>query len=209
MGRLYGPSPNNYAGILLVHKRLFQAAVSAAALMCITCTGCVSTSARDEIALISCSEIPRELDKVTLPEYRVEPPDILVLEAVTNIRPAESPLKAGDELLVQVANGLPLDRGDLDPETFPIEYELKMQFEQDFKVINRIYRVGTNGVVDLGPEYGRVKVVGLTVDQAKAAIENHMKKEVGLKQPKVAVSMPDVAGIQQIVGEHLVHGLGE
>jgi protein involved in polysaccharide export with SLBB domain len=67
-------------------------------------------------------------------------------------------------------------------------------------------------MVHLGPVYGSVKVEGLTVDEAEKAVETHLKgysrdengQPVGLKNPQVSVELPDVAGRQQISGEHLV-----
>ena len=170
---------------------------------CLAVTGCVTSGVENDISQISFSNLPRELDKVTLPEYRVEPPDILLIEAVSNTRSSDSPLRSGDELLIQVANGLPLDP-DADVELNPLQYDLQLVFEQAFKIINRIYRVESNGAIDLGPEYGLVPVSGHSIDQAKEMIENHLIQNVGLKNPKVHVSMPNVAGIQQISGEHLV-----
>ena len=170
---------------------------------CLTVSGCVTSGVEDEIARISLSNLPRELDKVTLPEYRVEPPDILLIEAVSNTRPSDSPLRAGDELFIQVANGLPLDP-KVDFQTNPLHYEIQLEFERAFKIINQVYRVGSNGAIDLGPEYGLVPVSGHSIDQAKEMIERHLMENVHLLDPKVAVSMPDVAGIQQISGEHLV-----
>jgi len=42
------------------------------------------------------NHLPRELKKVSLPEYRIEPPDILLIEAVNNLRPANAPLVPGN-----------------------------------------------------------------------------------------------------------------
>lgn len=146
---------------------------------------------------------PRELDMAAIPPYRVAPPDILIIEAVNNIRPPSDPLRAGDELLIRVADALPIE-ADIDPETNPIEAQIQLEFERDFKVINRPYRVQPDGTVDLGPEYGSVPVAGLTLPQAKAAIDQHLKTALGLKDPQVAVEMPNVLGRQAIAGEHLV-----
>ncbi len=132
---------------------------------------------------------PRELDKVTLPVYRVEPPDILLIEAVNNIRPASDTLRAGDELVVRVGNTLPID-----PAGDPVLNE--------FKYISGSFLVQSSGEVDLGPQYGKVKVEGMTLNEATKAIEDHLKKDI--KIPQVAVSLPNVAGKQQISGEHLV-----
>ena len=132
---------------------------------------------------------PRELDKVTLPVYRVEPPDILLIEAVNNIRPASDKLRAGDELIVRVGNTLPIDPGG-DP------------ILNEFKYISGSFLVQSSGEIDLGPQYRKVKVDGMTLDEATKAIENHLKKDI--QMPQVAVSLPNVAGKQQISGEHLV-----
>ena len=138
-----------------------------------------------------------------IPPYRVAPPDILIIEAVNNIRPPSDPLRAGDELFIRVADGLPIE-ADVDPETNPIEAQIQLEFERDFKVINRPYRVQPNGTVNLGPEYGAVPVAGLTLAQSKDAIEQHLRTTLGLKDPQVAIEMPNVIGRQAIAGEHLV-----
>ena len=137
------------------------------------------------------SEIPRELSKATLQAYRVEPPDILVIEAVNNIRPPSDKLRAGDELLIRASNTLPID-----PEGDAITNQ--------FRVINSIYNIQSDGAVDLGPEYGTVRVAGLTLAAAKTEIIDHLRDTVGLAKPSVAISMPDVTGKQVITGEHLV-----
>lgn len=135
--------------------------------------------------------VPRELDKVTLPEYRVEPPDILLIETVNNIRPVGDKLRAGDELFVRAATGVAID-----PQGDPITNE--------FKYINGMYLVQSTGEIDLGPEYGSVKVDGMTLSEATQAVLKYLKDVKGLKMPQVAVSLPNVAGKQQIAGEHLV-----
>ncbi len=155
--------------------------------------GCNGTSKNNQQLLweIEASDIPRELDMATIPAYRVAPPDILILEAVNNIRPAKDPLRAGDELIIRASNTFPVDpAGDATLN--------------EFKIIRNVYQVQTDGTVDLGPEYGSVPVEGMTKDEAQAALEAHLKDTVGLATPKVAVSMPDVNGRQEIAGEHLV-----
>lgn len=157
-------------------------------------SGCASAGYRNQSALlwdIEGSDVPRELDMATIPSYRVAPPDILILEAVNNIRPARDPLRAGDELIIRASNTLPIDQA-ADPTL------------NEFKIIRNVYRVQTDGTVDLGPEYGNVAVEGMTTDEAKDAVESHLKDTVGLADPKVAVSMPNVNGRQEISGEHLV-----
>lgn len=137
------------------------------------------------------AHVPRELDKVTLPVYRAEPPDILLIETVNNIRPAADKLRAGDELLVRAATGVAID-----PQGDPVTNE--------FKYINGNYLVQSTGEIDLGPEYGQVKVAGLTLQEATQAVLKYLKDVKGIKTPQVAISLPNVAGKQQIAGEHLV-----
>lgn len=156
-------------------------------------TGCNGTTKSNQQLLweIEASDVPRELDMATIPAYRVAPPDILILEAVNNIRPAKDPLRAGDNLIIRASNTFPVDpTGDAT--------------QNEFKIIRNVYQVQTDGTVDLGPEYGSVAVEGMTKDDAQDAIEAYLKDTIGLAEPKVAVSMPDVNGRQEISGEHLV-----
>jgi protein involved in polysaccharide export with SLBB domain len=71
-------------------------------------------------------------------------------------------------------------------------------------MINAEYRIQADGTVDLGPEYGSVVVEGITLKDAKGAIDKHLRDEAGLNDPKVAVSLPNVNGKQLISGEHLI-----
>ena len=166
----------------------------AAILMCCAAgSGCHTAALQAQLPEIAQSGIPRELEKTAYPRYRIEPPDILLIEAVHNIRPPGDKLRAGDELLIRVANALPLETVDPDP------------IANEFRVINNIYMVQADGTVDLGPEYHSAHVAGLTVLEAKTAIEDHLAGEsVGLQDADVAVSMPNVEGKQVITGEHLV-----
>ena len=166
--------------------------VLAAIAGCLAVSGCASPLALREVSAdVALTDIPRELQKVSIPPYRVETPDILSIESVNNIRPAGDPLHAGDDLAIRVAGPLPID-----PSADPIQ--------NDFKQISGIYRVQTDGTVDLGPEYGSVLVEGLTVKGAKAAVDTHLRREAGLNDPKVAVSLPNVNGKQLISGEHVI-----
>ncbi len=146
---------------------------------------------RETTADVAVTDIPRELQKISIPPYRVEAPDILSIESVNNIRPMRDPLRAGDEVVVRVSNTLPIEQGG-DP------------IQNDFRTISGVYRVQTDGSVDLGPEYGSVVIEGLTVHDAKTAIDLHLREQAGLGDPKVAVSLPNVNGKQLISGEHLI-----
>lgn len=166
-------------------------ALSMTSALAILVAGCSSPSLRDAVEDAETMDHPRELQKVSIPPYRVEPPDILSIELVNNIRPADDQLHAGDELVIRASNLLPID-----PMGDPVLNE--------FKLINDAYRIQSDGSVDLGPEYGSVPLDGLTLPQAKEAINKHLRDEVGLVDPKVAVSMPNVNGKQVVTGEHLI-----
>lgn len=172
--------------------RIIVCGLFAAVVACLSGAGCaVSPEVRQTVCDAALTDIPTEMQKVSIPPYRVEPPDILSIEAVNNIRPSKDLLRAGDELVIRASNILPID-----PAADPVM--------NDFKQLNGVYRVQTDGTVDLGPEYGSVAVEGITLQSARLAIDKHLRDEAGLNNPKVAVSLPNVNGKQIISGEHLV-----
>src|SRR5262245_33415004 len=97
--------------------------------------GCATPSLREAVAEAELVDHPRELSMVSIPPYRVEPPDILQIELVSNIRPADDPLHAGDQLVIRGSQLLPTD-----PMGDPVLNE--------FKQINNSYNVQTDGSVD-------------------------------------------------------------
>lgn len=163
-------------------------ALSAAAIIV---AGCATPTLRDAVADSEMYDVPRELQKVSIPVYRVEPPDILSIEIVNNIRPADDPLHAGDDLLIRASKVLPIV-----PEDDPVV--------ASFKTINGIYRIQTDDTVDLGPEYGSVVVGGMPLPEAREAIKKYLRDEIGLADATVAITLPNVNGKQLIQGEHLV-----
>jgi polysaccharide export outer membrane protein len=62
--------------------------------------------------------------------------------------------------------------------------------------------VDTDGTVNLGPPYGSVRVVGMTLDEAKTAIVDFLKKDI--VKPEVQIYLGQSQALQQIRGEHLV-----
>ncbi len=124
------------------------------------------------------SSVPRELDMVALPPYVIEPPDILVVNAIKIVPKPPHKIEPFDGLLIQVLNTLPDQQ------------------------IRDIYAVDPEGTVNLGPSYGRVKVTGMTTEEAQAAIEKFLLQMY--EAPQVSVSLAFSSGAQQIVGEHLV-----
>jgi protein involved in polysaccharide export with SLBB domain len=115
---------------------------------------------------------------VSLPPYVIEPPDILIITAVKIVPKPPHKLEPFDAILVRVANAY-----------------------ADQPIAEAFY-INPEGNIDLGPTYGQVQVVGLTVDEAEAAIRSHLAQLI--VDPVVSVSLAFSAGAQQIQGEHLV-----
>lgn len=122
--------------------------------------------------------IPRELCKVVLPRYRIEPPDILVVEAIHIVPRAPYRLRPFDVIDVQVTGTLPDEP------------------------IAGAYTIQPEGVIRLGFSYGSVSVAGMTADEATEAIQQHLRHF--LKQPVASVALSQISAVQQIAGEHLV-----
>ena len=121
---------------------------------------------------------PAELAKVTLPDYRIEPPDVLLIQAVRMAPKSPYTVQPLDILQIVAAGVIP---------------------EQP---IAGAYQVDASGVVNLGPSYGSVKVEGLTIEEASDAITRHLR-QVNVA-PQVSVTLLQMSAQQPIAGEHLV-----
>ena len=122
--------------------------------------------------------MPRELSKVVLPTYTIEPPDILMIDAIHVVPLPPYHLRTLDVLAVYAPGAL---------SDAPVD---------------GAYPVELGGSVNLGMPYGPVNVAGKTVKQAEDAIKEHLGKH--LKDTTVTVTLMDIAAKQQIAGEHLV-----
>lgn len=162
----------------------------ALALVAVLATGCHPHLCRpySDIpgpAIATCPDTPRELQKVSLPDYIIEPPDILTIDAVTLVPHAPYKMRALDVIHVQ-ATGLPTDAevsGDL---TVGIDGTLVMGFGYD----------------SVGGKYAPLSVVGKTLPEVRDAIENRLR--VIAKEPQVWVTLLKIAAQQEVAGEHLV-----
>jgi polysaccharide export outer membrane protein len=123
-------------------------------------------------------EMPRELSKFRLPEYVIEPPDILLVDAVSLIPKPPYRVGPGDALVIRVP-GAP----ELDP-------------------IDGLYPIEPEGTVTLGASYGSVEVAGLTVPEIRDKITKHLEKEI--KNPRPFVALGQSRGMQMVRGQHLV-----
>jgi polysaccharide export outer membrane protein len=123
-------------------------------------------------------DLPRELCKGILPTYTIEPPDILMIDAVHVVPRPPYRLRTLDVLGIRVPGAL---------SDAPID---------------GAYPVELGGSINLGTPYGSVKIAGLTVEEAEKAIDAHLRGY--LKEPNVSATLMDIAAKQQIAGEHLV-----
>jgi polysaccharide export outer membrane protein len=129
------------------------------------------------------NDLPRELSKVAMPPYRVEPPDVLVINARHLVPRPPYRIEPLDELTIQA------------PPTQVLPTE----------PISGGYTVGPDGRVNLGYSYGKVAVAGLTTEEAASAIRKHVADSLSIKKPpSVSVVARRVREPEPVRGEHAV-----
>jgi polysaccharide export outer membrane protein len=139
-------------------------------------TGCQHTRVMENQVLGT--NLPNEVNKRVLPDYVIEPPDILLVDAVSIIPKPPYRVAPGDVLLVQVGNAF---------ETEPIAGPFAIEPE---------------GTINLGASYGTVQVANLTIPEVRDEIIRHLSSII--KEPRVYVALGQSRAMQQIRGQHLV-----
>jgi polysaccharide export outer membrane protein len=123
--------------------------------------------------------VPKELNKVSLPPYIVETPDVLQIDAIRIIPLPPYRLEPLDVLFLtgeNVFEGAPLAG---------------------------LYPVDPDGTINLGPNYGGgVRVADLTTEEAQKVIEAKVRQFA--RKANVTVSLAQSRGVQQISGQHIV-----
>lgn len=122
--------------------------------------------------------VPRELDYVNLPTYRLEPPDILLIDALRIVPKEPFRIETNDYLYINAIGTLP------------------------DQPINAAYLVTPGGTVDLGAAYGRVKVDNLSLDEVNLAVEKQLKRT--LRNPQASVTLAQYGAQSQIIGERII-----
>jgi len=127
---------------------------------------------------------PNESTRVVMPNYVIEPPDVLMIDAVRAVPLPPYRIEPLDALAILVTETLPQ------------------------QPIAGLYTVEPEGTINLGFTYGSVQVVDKTIEEAKAAIEAHLK---AILRPgyQVTISPGETRGRQQISGPHLVRQDGK
>ena len=122
----------------------------------------------------------REMSKVSLPAYRIEPPDVISIEMLKLV--PKSPYRAEVFDVLQIRANAPSD-SPLDTLNY--------------------YMVEAEGTVNLGPPWGSVRVAGMTIEQIRAELDKWLMAQ-GLKDPSTTVQLARVAGAQPVTGQYLV-----
>ncbi|CAN5569649.1 hypothetical protein BH11PLA2_BH11PLA2_36140 [soil metagenome] len=140
-----------------------------AVLIVASATGCLTTGAEqgpqghhphgggatNAINVPPPGSVPRELEKITLPPYVIEPPDLLSVEVVTILEDQAAAAGAAKEYKA---------------------YSLPVQ------PVSGQFSVRPDGKVFLGI-WGAVTVAGLTLDQAKEMIREHISRQEDPTKP--------------------------
>lgn len=134
-------------------------------------------------------DAPRELRKVSLPEYVIQPPDVLQIEVVNNIRPFHAPVQVGEALLIQANRGVPI---------LPTDDIVTAGFKQ----INGYFVIAADGYINLGPEYGKVLVADQSLEEIQRRVDGHLRQIA--PQIQVLVTLPVPQNKQLVAGPHLV-----
>jgi protein involved in polysaccharide export with SLBB domain len=122
--------------------------------------------------------LPGEQNKVILSDYIIEPPDILLIDALAVVPRPPYKIATQDVLAIQV------------PSAFPAN------------PIAGLYVVEPDGTVNLGPAYGSVQVNRMTLGEAAAAIEDFLRPRI--KDVKATVALAQSRILQQVRGTHIV-----
>jgi polysaccharide export outer membrane protein len=144
-------------------------------------SGCRQFPSRNpdlEAHLPPAHKLPNEEVKTTLPPYIIEPPDTLLIDAIKVIPKVPYLLEALDIVRIQAENVLP---------DAPIQ---------------GAYQIEADGTVNLGPDYGTVKIAGFSTADAAEAIRRKLLEE--FRDPLVSVLIEQTTGAQQISGTHQV-----
>jgi polysaccharide biosynthesis/export protein len=124
-------------------------------------------------------DVPNERQKSLLAEYVIESPDLLQIDLLFAVPKPPYKIQALDVLAITVT-------GTIDGEP-----------------IAGLFPVQPDGTVALGGRYKSVKVVGLTPEEARAAIQKHLDEIIkGAKVTNVGVA--EGRGVQLVRGQHLV-----
>ncbi len=133
---------------------------------------------------------PREKALASLPAYRIEVPDVVQVEMLKQVPLPPYRVQSYDVLGVNVAGtAMAYPIGPYDADGQPTES-------------GGNYLVEAEGNVNLGAPYGKVRVLGMTIEEARLAVEKHLRQM--LEEPVVSVQLARSSGTQPVTAEYLV-----
>ena len=121
---------------------------------------------------------PKELAKMSLPEYYLEAPDIITVRSINIIPKPPYLIKSMDKLYIEVS-GTP-----------------------EGEEIDDLFLVQPGGEVNLGVTYGTVRVGGMEIEDAERMILTQLRKK--LKNPRVQARVAVMGELENIDGNHLI-----
>ncbi len=160
-----------------------RSALAAVWLAALLLTGCQSLKTvnpydpRLEPPLPEARQPGREMSKVSLPAYRLEPPDVIQIEMLKLIPLPPYRAEVFDVLQIR-ANALP------------------------DQPIDNYYMVEAEGTINLGPIYGSVRVAGMTIEEIRTTLDKWLRQ--WLREPTVSVQLSRVSGAQPVTGQYLI-----
>ena len=161
--------------------RNIRSVLRATSLVMLALAGCQTIdpySAKFQPPLPAAALPAREKSMVSLPAYRIEPPDIIQIEMLKLIPLPPYRAEVFDVLQIRAQNPLP------------------------DQPLDGYFMVEGEGTLNLGPNYGTVRVAGMTIDEIRVTIEQSLSKL--LRNPGVTVSLARVSGAQPVSGQYLV-----
>ena len=158
-----------------------------AALCCLIVfsTGCASTASHKQMSQTRAS-LPKEMTKVSQPEYQIGFGDILTVEVTRMVPKPPYHLQASDSVVIL---------------GFGLE-------DEDF-AIDGSYRIQPGGRVILPPPIGVVTMTGMTAEEASEMLARKVREAIGLEDQYasmigVSVNVQTISGIQPIADTHTV-----
>jgi polysaccharide export outer membrane protein len=151
--------------------------------------GCVSRTAFFDpkpAGTPSFRDIPKETAKSSLPQYFLESPDLITVEAVHLVPRSPYVLRVFDVIALDVVGT-------------PVEEPIIGNFSID-----------PGGTIQLGSAYGAVRIEGLSVEEAEQAIARHLINSPENPQGRlnaytaVSAKLVRISDIQQIANTHLI-----
>ncbi len=162
-------------------KARIVSSLAAAWLAALLLAGCHTINPYDpklEPPMPEALQPPREMNKVSLPAYRIEPPDVIQIEMLKLI--PLPPYRAEIFDVLQIRANTPPDQ--------PLD--------------NLYFMVEAEGTINLGPAYGTVRVAGMTLEEIRTTLNKWLSPL--LREPAVTVQLARVSGAQPVTGQYLV-----